>query len=239
MHRWTSILKQSGLNLSRGLGQNFMVDDAFLARIASELPLGADVLEIGSGPGNLTQALAARARKVWAFEVDAGWMKFARERVAAPNIEWFLEDGENFAGRLQGRPHCISNLPYAHYHRLALALFEGEFARLCFTLQEDVFRKFAARAGTDEYGPLAVLAQSAYRVQKIFEVPRNAFYPAPRVQSTFFSLEPLRRLSDVRRLDSALKQIFSKRSKRAGDRRVDELEPAELLERANELIDRV
>jgi 16S rRNA (adenine1518-N6/adenine1519-N6)-dimethyltransferase len=234
MHRWTSILKQAGIDMKRGLGQNFIVEEAVLARIAAELPEGADVLEIGSGPGNLTAELAKRARTVWAYEVDPAWMKFARERVRAANIEWHLEDGENFSVR--GRPHCVSNLPYAHYYRLTLALMGYEFERLCFTLQDDVFEKFSAKPGSDAYGPIAVLAQAHYDLRKIFDVPRSAFYPAPRVDSTFFSLTPLRPVPEPRKLDAALKQIFSKRNKKAGDKRIDQLEPSELLQRADELI---
>lgn len=234
MRRWTSILKQSGIDMKRGLGQNFIVEEEVLERMARELPPGEDVLEIGCGPGNLTAELAKRARKVWAYDVDPAWMRFAKERVLAPNVEWRLEDGERFS--VEGRPHCISNLPYAHYYRLTLALMEYDFARLCFTLQDDVFEKFSSRPGSDAYGPMAVLAQAHYEVRKIFDVPRSAFYPAPRVDSTFFSLTPVRRVVEPLRLDAALKQIFSKRNKKAGDRRIDELGPLELLQRADELI---
>jgi 16S rRNA (adenine1518-N6/adenine1519-N6)-dimethyltransferase len=244
MHRWTSILKQSGLAIRSGLGQNFIVDEEILQRIAAELPPGADVVEIGSGPGNLTSLLARRARKVWAFEVDAAWQKFARERVNADNVEWHLQDGERFAEFVTGHPHGISNLPYSAYLRLTLALFAYPFARICLTLQKDVFEKFSALPGSDAYGPLAVLAQGHYRIRKIFGVPRSAFCPAPRVDSTFFCLEPLRAIAEPKKLHAALRSIFSKRRKKAtavgieSDRRVEELEPATLLQRADQLIDR-
>jgi 16S rRNA (adenine1518-N6/adenine1519-N6)-dimethyltransferase len=237
MRRWTSILKQSGLPLRSGLGQNFVVDEEIIARMAAELPAGADAVEIGCGPGNLTEALAARAGRVWAFDVDAAWIGFARGRVRASNVEWLAEDGERFARRIGGRPWCVSNLPYAAYHRLLLAIFDFDFAGIRLTLQEDVFRKIAAAPGTDEYGPLAVLA-SHYEVRKIFRVPRDAFYPAPRVDSVFFGLTPLRQMQDAQALDAALKRIFSKRNKKAralgadSDARVDELEPSALLELA-------
>jgi 16S rRNA (adenine1518-N6/adenine1519-N6)-dimethyltransferase len=166
----------------------------------------------------------------------------SRERLKAPNVEWFLEDGEHFSRHIQGRPHCISNLPYAHYYRLALALFEYEFARLCFTLQDDVFRRFSAPPGTEAYGPLAVMAQTHYRMEKLFDVPRSAFLPAPRVDSTFFALLPIRSVREARRLDAALKQLFSRRRKKGravgidSDERVERLPPDVLLKRANELL---
>jgi 16S rRNA (adenine1518-N6/adenine1519-N6)-dimethyltransferase len=240
VERWTSILKQSGLEFRSGLGQNFLVDGQILERIASELPEREDVVEIGSGPGNLTALLAARAGRVWAFEVDGRWMEFARDRVRASNIEWFLEDGEGFARRIKGRPWAVANLPYAHYYRLTLSLFEADLARICLTLQSDVFDRFVAPPGSPDYGPISVLAQAHYAVEKRFAIPRRSFYPQPRVDSIFFSMTPRRRAEGARALDAKLTAAFSRRRKRApgSDRRIEQLGPAELLQRLDELVDR-
>ena len=84
----TSFLRERGVSLNRSLGQNYLVDGNFLEALVrdAEVGPGDTVVEIGSGLGNLTERLAARAARVVAFEVDAygtnsdpnGWSVLAR-----------------------------------------------------------------------------------------------------------------------------------------------------------------
>jgi 16S rRNA (adenine1518-N6/adenine1519-N6)-dimethyltransferase len=67
-----SLMRDYGIKPKKGLGQNFLTDETYLAKIteAAHIDKNKDVLEIGAGMGNLTRHLAAAARHVTAVELD-------------------------------------------------------------------------------------------------------------------------------------------------------------------------
>src|SRR3954463_7860542 len=80
----SSLLRERGITLKRSLGQNYLVDSNFLDALVrdSEVGPGDTVVEIGSGLGNLTDRLAARAGRVVAFEVDETIHALSKELLA-------------------------------------------------------------------------------------------------------------------------------------------------------------
>ncbi|NBC88619.1 MAG: 16S rRNA (adenine(1518)-N(6)/adenine(1519)-N(6))-dimethyltransferase, partial [Alphaproteobacteria bacterium] len=113
------IIARHGLSASKALGQNFLLDEQLLGRIAALPGDVADrpVLEVGPGPGGLTRALLRAGARVTAIETD---------RRCLPAL---AELGEAFPGRLtviegdaMTRDHAevmgaepfavVSNLPY-------------------------------------------------------------------------------------------------------------------------------
>jgi 16S rRNA (adenine1518-N6/adenine1519-N6)-dimethyltransferase len=85
-----SALAERGIRPRKGLGQNFLVDPAHRARIVAAAELSPDdrVLEIGPGPGILTELLAEQARVVVAVELDERLVPFLRERFASrPHVQ--------------------------------------------------------------------------------------------------------------------------------------------------------
>ncbi len=83
-------MRQYGLDPKQSLGQNWLVDESHLARIAAAADLSpADtVLEIGPGLGGLTRYLAAQAGRVIAVELDNRLIPILRHRFAdQPHVE--------------------------------------------------------------------------------------------------------------------------------------------------------
>ncbi len=110
-----AILNSAGLRPQHKFGQNFMVDQTTLARIADAGEVGPQdvVLEIGPGVGNLTRLLAQRAAAVLAVDIDAPLLNAARQHhKELTNITWLQEDV--LAGK-----HKISPLVLETLHRLA------------------------------------------------------------------------------------------------------------------------
>src|SRR5437763_28085 len=104
--RVAALLRERGITLKRSLGQNYLVDANFLDAIAcdAEIGPGDQVAEIGSGLGNLTEKLAARAERVWAFEIDERVLAVSRELLAGlPNVALIAADGADFARHVEGR----------------------------------------------------------------------------------------------------------------------------------------
>jgi 16S rRNA (adenine1518-N6/adenine1519-N6)-dimethyltransferase len=235
--RVAALLRERGLTLKRSLGQNYLVDANFLDALARDAGLepGDQVVEIGSGLGNLTEKLAARASRVWAFEIDEQIQAVSRELLAGlTNVTLIQADGADFARHVQGRLKIVSNLPYGDWQKIVLAILAApqEIAGCTLMIQSDVYDRLRAAPGTREYGPMSVLVQATATLRKLRRAGKGLFLPAPRVESTVFRLERPAPVPDAERLEARLRELFAQRRKKsaaAGGRRVEELPPAELL----------
>src|SRR3954447_11595716 len=197
------VIRRHGLRAKKSLGQNFLLDLNLTARIARAAgPLdGLDLVEIGPGPGGLTRALlAAGARRVIAVERD--------DRAIAA----LAEIAERYPGRLEivagdalefdpraligGAPaRVIANLPYNIATALLVSWLTLEpwppwYDRLVLMFQREVAERIVAAAGSGAYGRLSVLAGWRSEGRILFDVPRTAFVPAPKVTSSLVSLAP-------------------------------------------------
>jgi 16S rRNA (adenine1518-N6/adenine1519-N6)-dimethyltransferase len=195
------IIARHGLSASRALGQNFLLDEQLLDRIArvpGELD-GQRVYEVGPGPGGLTRALLRAGAEVVAVE---------RDRRCLPAL---AELGEAAAGRLRvieadalavdeaaaaGRgAHVAANLPYNIGTALLVRWLGGEawppwWASLTLMFQQEVAERIVARPGTSAYGRLSILAQWRSEARIAMRVNRAAFVPPPKVMSAVVHIVP-------------------------------------------------
>jgi 16S rRNA (adenine1518-N6/adenine1519-N6)-dimethyltransferase len=196
-----ALLARHGLRAHRARGQNFLVDEALAARLvelAGVVP-GDAVIEIGTGLGVLTRALAARAARVVTLEVDAGIVRALRAEGALPaHVELLHADALRVdLGALvatAGRPaRIVANLPYSISAPVLRALLDlrGRLADWSVMLQREVARRLLARPGSREWGSLGVLHRLCVRVEPRLELPPGCFHPAPRVRSSFLRISPL------------------------------------------------
>ncbi len=178
----------------RRLGQHFLTDPRILQRIADALEAGPGdtVLEIGPGPGGLTEALAARAGKLVAIEKDAELVPGLRERVPAASVveadaldaDWHALGGPDFL--------VAGNIPYNITSPLIdKALTPPRPRRIVFLVQKEVADRVGALPGSEAYGALSVGVQAVARAERLFTVPAGAFHPRPKVDSAVLRLSPL------------------------------------------------
>jgi 16S rRNA (adenine1518-N6/adenine1519-N6)-dimethyltransferase len=192
------------------LGQNFLRDRSAAEKIVQALGEIANevVVEIGAGPGILTELLAARAGKLFAIELDRVLaaqlsLKFSRYRnveVVEANILTL-----NFAGLLRQRTQplavvvpgqnvrrvqVIGNLPYYLTSDILLHLFAQHelIERIVIMVQKEVADRIAAVPGSRDYGLLSATAQLHAKVEKLFTLAPGAFAPAPKVHSSVLRL---------------------------------------------------
>ncbi len=221
-----AFLARHRLAAHRDRGQNFLVDERLagkLARIAGVEP-GDTVLEIGTGLGLLTRALAARAARVVTVEIDAGLVRALRAEAALPaNVELVHGDAlEVDLGALVGeaRPaRAVANLPYAVASPLLRRLLDLHTV-LCdwsIMVQREVAERIAAAPGSKAYGSLAVLHAWAVTAQRGLDLHPRCFHPVPRVVSRFLRLtpraEPLLAPGELARLEPWLRGAFAHRRK--------------------------
>ena len=191
-------LRDAGLRARHNLSQNFLADVDVLEGILREADPapGRGVLEIGPGLGFLTGGLLATGARVTAVELDRGLAALLRETFAAELDAGLLRVVEGDAldqdlVHLVPPPYdVVANLPY-HITSPILHRLLGtapRAGRLVLMVQREVAERVAAAPGAMSY--LSVFVQYHARARVAFRVPREAFEPAPKVESAVLVLEP-------------------------------------------------
>jgi 16S rRNA (adenine1518-N6/adenine1519-N6)-dimethyltransferase len=193
------LLRQFNLHPDKSLGQNFLVDEAALSKVAAaaEVVPEETVLEIGPGLGSLTRHLAVAARRVVAVELDEGLLP-ALTAVLKPyaNVEIIQGDILTVPLATLGLPpgyKVAANIPYYITSAVIRHLLEAENrpARIVLTVQREVAERICAQP--DDMSVLAVSVQF-YSVPRIVaRIPAGAFYPRPNVDSSVVRLDVLPR----------------------------------------------
>ncbi len=223
-----SLCTRFGFTFSKSMGQNFITDPSVLAHIAARATEGAEgVIEIGPGFGSLTAALASRAEKVTAIELDRRLEPVLKETLAGfgnTDIIWRdclkVDFNELLNTRFSGMNVSVAaNLPYYITTPILMNLIENRypFKRIIVMVQKEVAQRLCASPGGKDYGAVTLTAQYYTRPEIIEIVPASGFIPAPKVDSAVISLElrdePAVRPKDERLFFALIKAAFSQRRK--------------------------
>lgn len=191
-----SLMKKHGITPQKRYGQNFLVNEGIVDRIADTAGAGNSelgIVEIGPGIGTLTEKLAERYRKVVSIEIDKSLLPVLSETLADfDNVKIINGDAmktdfrelvrTEFAGM---RVAVCANLPYYITSPILMRLLEtdGIFESVTVMVQKEVADRLCAAPGTPEYG--AITAACAYyaRTEKCFAVRGANFVPPPKVVS--------------------------------------------------------
>ena len=220
------VIAAHGLQATRALGQNFLLDEQLLARIAA-IPgdlTDRAVLEVGPGPGGLTRALLRAGARVIAIERDRRCLPALADLARAFPGQLRAIEGDAVAidpAELFAESYAVvSNLPY----NVGTALFTGwlsgeawppRWNSLTLMFQAEVAARITAAPDTREYGRLAVLAQWRATPRLAMKVHRSAFTPPPKVMSAMVHLTPDRMPGGVsaRVLSRVTEAAFGQRRK--------------------------
>lgn len=172
------------------LGQHFLANPAWRARIAQSLPVALDStwLEIGAGHGEMTEYLAQIAHRVIAIETDAALVRGLRERAAAwPNVEIIHADvlSLDLGALISERFRIYGNLPYYITSPILHHLFHcaDKIESIHVVVQLEVAARISAHPGRREYSYLSTLCQYYARPEIVLRIPPGAFRPPPKVSS--------------------------------------------------------
>jgi 16S rRNA (adenine1518-N6/adenine1519-N6)-dimethyltransferase len=194
-----AFLARHGLAAHRGRGQNFLHDERVAERLVALAGVadGDAVIEIGTGLGMLTRALAARARQVETIEVDAGLVRALAATGLPANVR--LRHADALAVDLGalvrelGPPvRIVANLPYSVATPILRRFLDlgTTVAGVAVMVQRELARRIRARPGSADYGSLAVLHHWAMTPGEACDLPPSCFHPAPKVTSTFLCMSP-------------------------------------------------
>ena len=193
-----SVLVKHGFHFKKQFGQNFISDTNLLESIvtASGVTKDTTVVEIGCGAGTLTRALAERAKKVYAFDIDTDLQPVLAETLAGlENVEVIFRDFnkidlKDFEKEIE--PYLVvANLPYYITTPLVTKLLEEseKVQGLSIMVQEEVAERFCAKENTPEYGSITVAIALKGTAKIVKRVSRNLFYPRPNVDSAVVKID--------------------------------------------------
>jgi 16S rRNA (adenine1518-N6/adenine1519-N6)-dimethyltransferase len=178
------------------LGQHFLTDRHYLERIVREIDPqpGEAMLEIGPGPGALTERLAQVVRPLHVVEIDRELARDLRGRFAPEAVT--VHEGDALAFDLAALPEglrVVGNLPYNVSTPLLfhVAAFAPRIRDCVFMLQKEVVQRMVAEPDTPDYGRLSVMLQYRFDMELAFRVPPGAFTPPPKVDSAVVRMTPL------------------------------------------------
>jgi 16S rRNA (adenine1518-N6/adenine1519-N6)-dimethyltransferase len=219
------VIARHDLAARRSLGQNFLLDLNLTARIARGAGVGPGslVYEVGPGPGGLTRALLEAGAEVVAVEKDSRCVEALREVEAAyperltviPGDAMEVDERQVLGGRnalvVANLPYNVSTILLAKW--LSVPDWTPWYDSLTLMFQREVADRIAAGPGSRDYGRLSVLSQWRTVPRRLFDIPRTAFVPPPKITSTVVHFnvlaEPVAQanLADLKRVvDAAFNQ---------------------------------
>jgi 16S rRNA (adenine1518-N6/adenine1519-N6)-dimethyltransferase len=195
-----AFLERHGLQASRERGQNFLHDARLAAKLVERAGVapGDSVIEIGTGLGILTRALAERATRIVSIEVDAGLVRALRaEQALPPHVELVHEDAlrADLGALAAGLPRpvrLVGNLPYSISGPLLRRLLDlrAHLEDWSVLVQREVAERLLAPPGGRDYGSLAVLHALTVVPKRELTLAPGCFHPVPQVRSTFVRMRP-------------------------------------------------
>lgn len=193
------LLSEHGLVLKKAYGQNFLTDVSLLDEIVEKAGVTASdtVLEIGCGAGALTTALSRKAKKVVGYEIDQRLKPVLGEVLSdCKNVEIVFSDimknkMSDIEKKLGGKYIMVANLPYYITTPIVMRFIEDakNLKAMVIMVQEEVAYRFAAKAGTSDYGAITVGINLRGSAEVIIKVPREKFTPAPNVDSAVVKID--------------------------------------------------
>lgn len=219
------VLEKAGIEPSKAMGQNFLIDENIARAIVSYLEIGPDdcVVEVGPGTGALTEFAAPLCRKLILVEYDARLAAYHRERwTGDAHVEVHHADGASWDPRclFAERPvKFLGNLPYSCGGAILANFLTAPCAceRAVVMLQKEFIDRILAEPGDDAFGILSLRVQMDWVPRALKMVPPEAFSPRPKVDSTVMLLTPRDPRSlppfDHRLADSLMQRCYAQRRK--------------------------
>jgi 16S rRNA (adenine1518-N6/adenine1519-N6)-dimethyltransferase len=227
---------ECGIQPRRQHGQNFLIDMNLLRVLVETAELGPNdvILEVGTGTGSLTQAMAPHVAAVVTVEIDHQMHQLASEElIDHANVTLLRADALRSKNRLEpqlldevqkhltaGRHwKLVANLPYSIATPLLsnLLMLEHPPAAMVVTIQKELADRIVARPATKDYGALSVWVQSQCHAEIARVLPREVFWPRPQITSAFMRIvfDPQRRaaIGDAAYFHDFVRAMFFHRRK--------------------------
>jgi 16S rRNA (adenine1518-N6/adenine1519-N6)-dimethyltransferase len=202
------LLKKYSFRPSDMLGQNFLIHEDTLDAIvdAAEIEPGDQVMEIGPGIATLTTRLAKKAGYVLAVEKDERFFPIIKATVGQDHLRSFNKTPRsnanvelvfsdilrfNFQEHLDAGYKVVANIPYYITGKIIEMLLAAKKrpSRIVLLVQKEVAERATAQPGNLSILGISVQLYSNARLVRF--VPKEDFYPMPKVDSAVLVLDVL------------------------------------------------
>ncbi len=221
------LLQENTLVMTKKFGQNFLISQSALERIAalSTAAPGKKVWEVGPGIGALTSKLIQSGADVTAFEIDHGFCRILREQAFTDVDNFTLVEGDALktwkeVWQKQGTPDIIcANLPYNVGSIFIASLIENRCLPpvMVYTLQSEVVDRICAKQGSEDFSGFSILCSIDYENSCAFKLSSGCFFPPPNVDSSVVMMKkrenPLVPNQDAPRFLELVRVLFAQRRK--------------------------
>ena len=212
----------------KSLGQNFLIDNNIINKIVKigSVDKNKTIVEIGSGYGSLTKAIASVGpKKIFAIEKDKKLVSLLKNKFKNHNnIKIFNCDILDIIekNKLEQNTIVFGNLPYNMSTKILASLillkkWPPWYEILILMFQKEVAERIIAKTKTKEFGRLSILSNWRLEIKKHFNVSNNCFFPKPKVTSTVLSFKPKKsnqfNLKNPKNLEKVTRILFSNRRK--------------------------
>lgn len=195
------ILKQHKIFPTHSKGQNFLISEKILNEIIeiSKIKKGENVLEIGPGVGTLSCKLIESGVNLKVVELDDNMIPILQNLKSVYNFQIIKGDilkiylEKEVGAEFIKNYRIISNLPYnisSHFLRIFLG---SDFRpkQMILMLQKEVVERIIVADG--KWSKLSLMCNYYSHPRLAFQVPKNSFYPIPRVDSAIIVFDDIKK----------------------------------------------
>lgn len=226
MDKLYNILKDLNFKFNKQFGQNFITDENLLDSMVTDSGITSEdtVVEIGTGAGTLTKAIAKVAKRVVSYEIDRNLMPVLSHTLAGldDTVEVIFKDilkvsDKELADLVVGDYKVVANLPYYITTPIIMRFLESDYppTSLSIMVQKEVAERLTAKCDTEDYGAITVAVNLVADVKVTRVVGRKMFVPEPKVDSAIIRLDINKQKysCDVEKVKKLVKASFIMRRK--------------------------
>ena len=207
------LMDKYNIHPNKNLGQNFLIDEGSLNKIAENVSKEDTVVEIGPGLGTLTSILLEKAKKVISIELDPKMCEILKDRFKLyNNFELLNEDvlkidfKELVKKEERSNFKVVANLPYYITTSIITKLIEEGVSDITVLIQKEVADRICATPGEKEAGAITYFVNYYAEATIIGNVSKECFIPNPKVESAIVNIK----LLDKKRVKVDNEEIFFK-----------------------------
>lgn len=204
---------------NKRLGQNFLIDEECLNKIAEDVNEEDTIIEIGPGLGTLTKILLERANKVIVIELDPKMCEILKSRfIAYNNIEIINEDILKLdINNLAKQAKVVANLPYYITTSIITKLLKTNIKDITILIQKEVAERICSKPGEKQAGAITYFVNYYADCKIVGNVGKECFIPSPKVESSIVRLtkldKPRVKVNSEDLFFNIIKENFTKRRK--------------------------
>lgn len=192
------LLEKYNLSPKKMFGQNFIIDPSIVNKIANKSCFKNLVtLEIGPGLGALSNQLLKFSKKVIAYEIDKNLYELLKKEIQDDNFELINMDflKADLSHLANEEVVVCANLPYYITTPILFKLVSSniKFKWINVMMQKEVGLRIKAKPNDKDYGSLSVIMQYLFEVNTFMKIPKEVFYPRPKIDSIVLSFVPKKR----------------------------------------------